>query len=217
MLQLEYREELEPGKKYQITDYEDLKQKLIASLQEYQISEVNEDTYDLAKKNRAALNSLAKKIDERRKQAEKTYMSSFMLGKNQCKELISIINQVSLQLDAGIKKIENAERDEKRTELFKYWDSKNVYPVHYTQIENERWYNKGEKIEDCKKAIDAKREEIGKDLLIIDSTVKNKKARKLTKAFYFKTLELKEAISQAEEMLIILDSIDESEKGEKKE
>jgi hypothetical protein len=99
-----------------------------------------------AKRDRAAMNNLAKDIDSRRLAFKKAYMAPYDAVEAQIKDrLIEPIKEVSAQIDAFVKEGEEKARAKLRYELQKHWEEYAGVlseTVPYEQIERSEWLNK---------------------------------------------------------------------------
>lgn len=80
---------------------------------------VTGDTYRDAKSARAELNKYIKELNDARIKAENSYMEPFNLLKSQIKDLMAILEVPKNDIDAGIKELEEAEKEAKRVHVVK--------------------------------------------------------------------------------------------------
>lgn len=80
---------------------------------------VTGDTYRDAKSARAELNKYIKELNDARIKAENSYMEPFNLLKSQIKDLMAILEVPKNDIDAGIKEVEEAEKEAKRAHVAK--------------------------------------------------------------------------------------------------
>lgn len=208
MKELEIKNEIIEGK-YEIKDFDNLKNQLQESLKQYDLPEVNEDNYKYAKDSRATLNKLSKAVDDKRKEAQKKYMASFNIGANQIKELVNMINVVSSHLGDGINLIDSRYKNEKRSELEQYFNSSHIPVITYEQIEDPKWYSKSFKMEDAKKAIDEKLISINKDIYILSSEYFRDELP-ICLYFYYQSLDLGVALKSFKDFKTQIEKIKES-------
>ena len=78
---------------------------------------VTGDTYRDAKSARAELNKYIKELNDARIKAENSYMEPFNLLKSQIKDLMAILEGPKNDIDAGIKELEEAEKEAKRAHV----------------------------------------------------------------------------------------------------
>lgn len=74
-------------------------------------------TYKDAKSARAELNKYIKELNDARIKAENSYMEPFNLLKSQIKDLMAILEEPKNDIDAGIKEVEEAEKEAKRAHV----------------------------------------------------------------------------------------------------
>lgn len=186
---------------FEIKDFEKQKEWLIQNLKLYNLPEVNEDTYPIAKANRALLNKVSKDLNTRRLNAQKTYMIPFNKGKDQYDELISMIDEVSNKLKEGIDQIDERGKEEKKKELEQYFNSANPYPISFESVMNEKWLNKSTKIEDIKKEIDELFLKINNNLYLVSQNLKDPTLFKWFCHFYFKKLDMEGSLNELSEYM----------------
>lgn len=174
-------------KSYQVPNYDELVVALKEEVKKYQIEEVNEDTYKLAKTYKSTLNNLIDSVNSARIAAEKKYMEPFNVGKDQCKTLIGIAQTIVDELDRGIKSVDDSIKSDKLEEIRKYFDSVNIYPIQLEDILDKKWLNKTTKIEDIKKDIDIKLVLIKNDINDLKNSIDDKEALKTILFLYFTT------------------------------
>lgn len=80
---------------------------------------VTGDTYRDAKSARAELNKYIKELNDARIKAENSYMEPFNLLKSQINDLKAILEAPKEEIDAGIKEVEEAEKEAKREHVAK--------------------------------------------------------------------------------------------------
>lgn len=165
----EFKLELTQNKTYEVTNYDELVNKLKDEVEKYKVDTINEDTYKLAKSNKAKLNNLIDEVNTARLNAEKAYMLPFMKGKEQCNNLIAIAKEVSDELDKGIKEVDKNTKDSKYSKIKRYFDSINDLPIEFDDIVNAKWMNKTSKMEDIESEINLRLSAIKYDITQIKS------------------------------------------------
>ena len=80
---------------------------------------VTGETFKDAKSARAELNKYIKELNDARIKAENSYMEPFNLLKSQIKDLMAILEAPKNDIDAGIKEVEEAEKEAKREHVAK--------------------------------------------------------------------------------------------------
>lgn len=100
---------------------------------------VTGDTYRDAKSARAELNKYIKELNDARIKAENSYMEPFNLLKSQIKDLMAILEVPKNDIDAGIKELEEAEKEAKRNHVAKLVEEHGQgYPIE----RKASWLNK---------------------------------------------------------------------------
>ena len=100
---------------------------------------VTVDTYKDAKSARAELNKYIKELNDARIKAENSYMEPFNILKSQIKELMAILEEPKNDIDAGIKELEEAEKEAKRSHVAKLVEEHGQgYPIEWKSS----WLNK---------------------------------------------------------------------------
>lgn len=100
---------------------------------------VTVDTFKDAKSARAELNKYIKELNDARIKAENSYMKPFNLLKSQIKDLMAILEAPKNDIDAGIKEVEEAEKEAKRAHVAKLLEEHSQgYPIEWKAS----WLNK---------------------------------------------------------------------------
>lgn len=95
-------------------NYEDLKNELDKSLEEYKGLVVTDDTLSGCKKAQKELASLRTMVDTYRKDKKKELSAPITVFENQCKELVKMIEAVEAPIKDGIKVFDDMKREEKK-------------------------------------------------------------------------------------------------------
>lgn len=95
-------------------NYDAIKSTLENFLSKYDGYLVSEDTLPEDKKTRAELNKVSKSIDEFRKTIKKEVLKPVDIFEDQCKELSSMVDDVSSKIDKNVKVFEDKIKEEKR-------------------------------------------------------------------------------------------------------
>lgn len=102
-----------------IANLEELTGAVTAQAERFRGLIVTGDTYRDAKSARAELNKYIKELNDARIKAENSYMEPFNLLKSQIKDLMAILEAPKNDIDAGIKELEEAEKEAKRVHVVK--------------------------------------------------------------------------------------------------
>lgn len=147
-------------------NYEELKQALTERVSDFKTIVYTDDQISVAKKDRAELNKLKKAINDERIRQEKEFIKPFETFKAQVKELCDIIDTATKSVDAQVKAYEDAQREQKKSDINAYWEAKEV-PEWMCHIED-KWLNASVSLTSVQKDIDASVEQMKTDMSVID-------------------------------------------------
>lgn len=137
-------------------NFDAVKESLTEMVAPYKSMIVSEDGIASAKNDRAKIRNVASRIDEVRKMVKRAYSEPLAVFEGRCKELVSICNDGSDNLDRQIKAFEDREKQEKITDIKQTYDTfKNREACDYLdwdRVFNPKWANK------TYSAVDAKTE-----------------------------------------------------------
>lgn len=155
-----------------VWNYEELKSQLMAKLNDYKTLVYSADQIQLAKTDRAALNSLKKALNDERIRREKEFLEPFNEFKSQVRELCELIDEPVKLIDAQIKEVESREKEEKREQCRKIFDDMASFPgkpdwLQFEQIFNEKWLNKTCSIKSITDEITEKLKKIIADITVL--------------------------------------------------
>ena len=198
-----FKLELTQNMNYGITNYDELEKKLREEVEKYKVDTINEDTYKLAKANKAKLNKLVDEVNDTRIEAEKAYMLPFMQGKEQCNNLINIVKEVSSELDKGIKEVDERTKGDKYSKIKTYFDSINDLPIEVDDILNTKWLNKTTKFEDIQNEINLRLSAIKYDITQLKSLSDDSSFSFVLFLYIENNLDLKKALEKFEKYLTL--------------
>lgn len=199
----EFTLELTQNKTYEVANYEALVEQLQQEVENYRVENINEDTYKLAKDNKAKLNKLSDMVNNTRIATEKAYMMPFNKGKEQCNTLIAIIEEVTSELEKGIKEVDMIVKDDKYKEIETYYNSINDTPILFEKIVNKKWLNKTTKMEDIKNEINLKISAIKYDFEQLKSVSDNTTYSLLIFLYIENNLDLSATLQKYEEYITL--------------
>ncbi len=142
---------------------------------------------DDAKKARAELNKAADKLNSERLNLEREFMKPFNEFKDVVKQTTNLINDASNRLDRIVKAKELEEKELRKYELKKLWESKCDY-VAFDKILNPKWLNKTAKIDDISCQMKNLLHQIELNLVRLED-LENKDDVEVDKAYYLETLD----------------------------
>ena len=179
-------------------NYEELRADLLSKVSVYETMVYTEDQVKEAKADRAALNRLKKALNDERIRQEKDYMQPFNAFKAQVGELVKIIDKSVSVVDKQVKEFEEQKKAEKLQQIQDFFNSK-TFPGNFDglslkQFFDEKWLNASVSMKSIQESIDAKLDQIAKDLAVIASLPSYAfEAREC----YVDTLDLAKAVSEA--------------------
>lgn len=132
-------------------DFTKLKQEILAKIQNYAGVVYDEDQIGIAKKDKATLNRLAKEMNDERLRLEREFNEPFAKFKQDVKEVVDTIKDVSADIDSQVKEYEDRLKSEKLT-LIKEWFAKEMkhykFQLPFEVLFDDRWLNKTVEKED---------------------------------------------------------------------
>lgn len=176
------------------TNATQIKELIIKSLPNYDVSNYNDDNIDQAKADRALLNNSAKALNSKRLELEKEFIAPFNEFKVIVNETITLINECSGKIDNIVKDNENTFKEKKKAHIVEMFNSKGFELVPLDKIFNQKWLNKGSKDKDIEKEIDEYIFKIKSDL----ETLNVLEDVELLKSMYLDNLDLNRTIQYAD-------------------
>ena len=149
--------------------------------------------------DRAALNRLKKALNDERIRQEKEYMQLFNTFKAQIAELVKIIDNSVSVVDKQVKEFDEKKKAEKLDAILEYFGIALAaklpsVPLNHRLVVDEKWLNASVSMKSIQEAIDAKLDQVAKDLAVIASLPSYAfEARER----YVDTLDLARAVSEA--------------------
>lgn len=180
-------------------NYEELKSELLHKVSVYETMVYTEDQVKEAKADRAALNRLKKALNDERIRQEKEYMQPFNTFKAQIAELVKIIDNSVSVVDKQVKEFDEKKKAEKLDAILEYFGIALAaklpsIPLNHRLVVDDKWLNASVSMKSIQEAIDAKLDQVAKDLAVIASLPSYAfEAREC----YVDTLDLARAVSEA--------------------
>lgn len=175
-------------------NYEEVKQELANEISIYQTMIVTDDNLPVAKENKAKLNKLAKAISDWRISEKKRFMQPFDEVEKQIKELDSMIKTAVSNIDNQVKVYEEKDKTEKLKKIKEIWFAKQFNIIEFSQVWNDKWFNKGYTLAKIEEEMDATILKIHSDFATIDSLIPKKNVALEVKSEYLKYLDLNIAL-----------------------
>lgn len=121
---------------------EELKTAIAAKMEDYKGLVFTEETIKEGKKDRADLNKLRTAIDNERKRVKKLCLDPYNKFEQQVKEVLGLIDEPIRLIDAQIKEVDLAKKEEKRVEIQKLFETIGFQSfVTLDMIWDEKWLN----------------------------------------------------------------------------
>ncbi len=185
-----------PGTKFEITNFSEIKTALSGLLSQYKDFKLT-DNYGEAKDLRARLNNAGKALNAKKISVKKSYMEPYEYGENQIKELIGMIDEVSVAIDAQIKDYEENLKTKKKEdidELFKSFS--NIRGIPLSRLFNEKWLNAGTSLKSIEKDITTFFEKVESDIATIETLITDEARKAMTVKLYVEHLDMGKAIQE---------------------
>lgn len=126
-------------------NYTEVRQWVEDGLGAYKGRVYTDETISQAKADRATLNKLSKAIDAKRKELKAVYLAPYGEFEVQAKELVSMIDKQSREIDAQIKTYDRQRREEKlekiKTELYAPLIGGLAEAIPYEKLHDPKWLN----------------------------------------------------------------------------
>lgn len=155
-----------------VWNYDEVKAGVAASLAQYRDRAYTPDSIRGAKADRAALNKLKSAIAAKRQEMKAQYLHPYEEFERQCKEIETMIGEVSGAIDAQIKAYEAEEAAKKKEAIEAYFGECVGALTPYVTLDsiwNARWLNKTYSMSLIQEEIDRNLEIIGTSLQTIRS------------------------------------------------
>lgn len=163
-------------------------------------------TYDdsqvtVAKQDRARLNAFAKALNDERIRISKVYLEPYENFKAKVDEVIGKVKETISQIDGQVKTFETEKQNAKQNEILEYYKvaaGEYLNLVPYEKIHQAKWLNVSVSMKSIKTDIDNVFVNIKNGLVAIEALKSEDEAT--IKAFYFRTLNLSDALLESERL-----------------
>lgn len=159
---------------------------------------VTEDNQKDVKDDMATLNKLVKAIKDRRIGFEKELLASWEPSKKKLMDLEKEALKYRTDLDNGVNVFEDNRKNEKKSEIEQYFETKEFTLLPLERLFDERWLNATFKEKQWKEDLDSKIDKINKDIEFVDLMQGDEEYRVLVKSYYLETMDIGEAKSKAD-------------------
>lgn len=180
-------------------------QELLAMVEEklthYENVQYDDTTIDVAKKDRAQLNAFCKALNDERIRIGKIYSSPYDKFKSEVDGVVSRVKEVSDKINLQVQAYELKKQEEKQQSVIDYF--KEVVAefsglIPYEKIHQAKWLNVSTSMKSIKTEIDTIITNARAAMTAIEA-LKSEDEETL-KAFYFRTLNLSEALMENERL-----------------
>ena len=199
-------------------NHEEIKRQVAEKVQHYASVIYTEDQMQNAKTDRAKLRKFVDALETKRKEIKKQCLAPYEAFEKQMKEVIAIVNEPIAMIDKQVKEHEEIQRAEKLDAIEAYWISLSENgeipeDIRFEQIFNEKWLNASVKIKSVCTEINARLEQIEKDLATLAEMPEF--AFEATEV-YKDTLDLNKAIAEGKRLVEMQKRKAEAEEAMKK-
>lgn len=182
-------------------NFEELNRQLDVQLEKYRGLTFTDDQMPEAKKTRAALNKVAKEINDRKIAVKKEFCAPYTEFEEQAKQLIRKINDVSGEIDAQVKDYEEQQRADKRKRIEAWWAENGKHTVELEKIWKDSWLNTTCSDEKWKRELEAEKVRISNEIYTLSLMADKERPEKLDFLLreYMKTLDVRRTTDAWEE------------------
>ncbi|MEG0365802.1 MAG: DUF1351 domain-containing protein [Coprobacillus sp.] len=174
-------------------NFDELKTQLETEIKKYDY-EVTEDLIAQAKIDKARINNLATKIDDKRKEKKSEYCEPLVKFEEKMNMLRDIAKNGYKKINDQIIAFDEKEKEEKQIAIAEYYISKNFDLVPLNKIFDPKWLNKTCK--DWDKQIDNIIDKVNEELKLIDSFGLSQIEKQEVKGYYLDCLNITQARTQ---------------------
>ena len=161
---------LENGYIQKIENFEELKKELSERTEKYKNLIYSDEQMAVAKTDRASLRKLVEALENKRKEYKKHCLKPYEDFEKDVKTLVSIIDEPIQMIDKQVKSYEALQKDEKKTNLECFFYGYNTIEwLKFEKILDEKWLNASFKTEKAVEEIQARIEQIKKDLVTLQN------------------------------------------------
>lgn len=155
-------------------NYEELKTFIAEKISYYKDLVYTDDQIKDAKADRAKLNKLVQALENQRKDIKKQCLAPYEVFEKQIKEIVSMVNEPILMIDTQVKADEERKKAEKLEKIQEYWQSvlqadRVPEGITFDQLFNEKWLNASVNLKTVFAELDAKLEQIDRDLATLEN------------------------------------------------
>lgn len=169
-------------------NFAELKNQLTEAIFPYTQLVVTEDSIQEGKKTRAKLNGLKKAINDKKIEVKKAFNEPYEVFENQVKELMTIIDKGSQNIDTQVKTFEEMQKQAKLGAIKEFYAELRFDLVSFEQLYDEKWLNATVTEKSWKEQLSGKVETVKVDLALLGNFDVEDKG--MLKSFYLETLNM---------------------------
>ena len=165
------------------------------ALRQYEGLEYTDEQIAAAKSDRAVLNAFVKSLNDERIRIGKVYAAPYEKFKSEVDEVVGRVKTVVAQIDTQVKAHELAAQQKKQTTIREYFDSvigEFAALIPYEKAHQSRWLNASTSMKSIRADIDKLIADARQAMTAIEAL--NSQDEEVVKAYYFRTMNLSEAL-----------------------
>ena len=196
---VEFKVDQHPGEL--IGNFEELNAWMDAQLEKYRGLVFSDDQMADAKKTRAALNRVAKELNDRKISVKNEFCAPYFKFEDQIKQLIGKVKEVNEGIDSQIRAYESAQKAEKRKRIEDWWAENGRHTVELEKIWKDSWLNTTCSDEKWMRELEAEKVRISNDIYTLSLMADKERPEKLDFLLreYMKTLDVRRTTDAWEE------------------
>ena len=196
---VEFKVDQHPGEL--IGNFEELNAWMDAQLDKYRGLVFTDDQMADAKKTRAALNRVAKELNDRKLSVKNEFCAPYFVFEDQVKQLIGKVKEVNEGIESQIRAYESAQKDEKRKRIEAWWAENGRHTVELEKIWKDSWLNTTCSDEKWMRELKAEKVRISNDIYTLSLMADKERPEKLDFLLreYMKTLDVRRTTDAWEE------------------
>lgn len=167
------------------------------ALRQYEDVVYTDEQVVIAKADRATLNAFVKSLNDERIRIGKIYIAPYDRFRSEVDEVIARVKTVVGHIDMQVKEYELADKKKKQDSIISYFDSviaEYAELIPYEKVHQSRWLNASTSMKSIKADIDKIVADARQAMIAIEAL--NSQDEGVVKAYYFRTLNLSDALME---------------------
>lgn len=167
------------------------------ALRQYEGAEYTDEQVVAAKADRAVLNAFVKSLNDERIRIGKVYAAPYEKFKSEVDEVVGRVKTVVAKIDTQVKAHELAAQQKKQATIREYFDSvigEFAVLIPYEKAHQSRWLNASTSMKSIRADIDKLISDARQAMTAIEAL--NSQDEEVVKAYYFRTLDLSDALME---------------------